>query len=143
MTQTVRALMEHPNLPQSDFYKVDAYCKLFQLDWRGDRSLENKKEFMATNPFYLHPRDRPNFVGATEIKPKSVIHDMKKACIPFIEPLTQRLFQMADQDFINPRKATKEKAEPSQSKDEKLDGQEKEAEIASLEAEPEQPTPKK
>jgi hypothetical protein len=32
----VRAIMEHPNLNQSDRSTLETFCTLFELDWRGD-----------------------------------------------------------------------------------------------------------
>ena len=42
MPQAVKAIMEHPNLARADFDKLDAFAKMFELDWRGDRSVPNK-----------------------------------------------------------------------------------------------------
>lgn len=53
----VKGIMEHPNLSRADHANLDAFCKLFNLDWRGDMTLANRDEFMATNPIYLDPRD--------------------------------------------------------------------------------------
>lgn len=55
--------MEHPNLAKSDHSKINTFCVMFELDWRGDRALPNKKEFMATNPIYLTESDASNFEG--------------------------------------------------------------------------------
>lgn len=52
MPQAVKAVMEHPNLSKSDYTKLDTFARMFELDWRGDRKLENKKEFLATHPVY-------------------------------------------------------------------------------------------
>jgi hypothetical protein len=41
MPHLVRAVMEHPNLPQTEFSKLDSFCKIFELDWRGDTEIEN------------------------------------------------------------------------------------------------------
>lgn len=53
MPQAVKAVMEHPNLTKSDYSKLETYSRMFELDWRGDRKLSNKKEFLATHPVYL------------------------------------------------------------------------------------------
>ena len=60
LPQVVRAVMEHPNLANSDYSQMDAYCRMFELDWRGDRSLENREQFLMTNPVYMHHRDGAN-----------------------------------------------------------------------------------
>lgn len=52
--QAVKAVMEHPNLASSDRSKLDAFSTIFELDWRGDRDITNKREFLATNPVHLN-----------------------------------------------------------------------------------------
>lgn len=58
MPHVVKAILEHPNLSQVDYDLLDTYAKMFELDWRGDRSIQNKKEFLSSNPVYL--RDKSN-----------------------------------------------------------------------------------
>lgn len=53
LPQAVRAVVEHPNLLHSDTAQIELYCRMFELDWRGDRSYANKQEFMSTNPIYI------------------------------------------------------------------------------------------
>ena len=57
LPQAVKAIMEHPNMSQSDQQKMDTFSKMFELDWRGDRSVTNKREFMSLNPVYLNTKD--------------------------------------------------------------------------------------
>lgn len=38
LPQAVRAIMEHDNLSASDKSTMETYCKLFELDWRGDQN---------------------------------------------------------------------------------------------------------
>lgn len=63
MPQAVKAVMEHPNLTQTDRSKLDTFCKMFQLDWRGDRTIDNKKEFLSTNPVYFDKHLNSNLEG--------------------------------------------------------------------------------
>ena len=42
LPQVIRAVREHPNLLKSDKDQVDLYCKMFEVDWRGDQKLENR-----------------------------------------------------------------------------------------------------
>ena len=42
MPHAIRAVMEHPNLTKADYEKLDGFCKIFELDWRGDRLATNK-----------------------------------------------------------------------------------------------------
>lgn len=46
LPQIVKAVMEHPNLLKSDKQILDTYCKMFELDWRGDRNFENRSQYM-------------------------------------------------------------------------------------------------
>ena len=38
---------------KSDADHLDLYCRMFELDWRGDTSHKNKQEFMSSHPIYL------------------------------------------------------------------------------------------
>lgn len=60
LPQVVFAMMHHPNLSLSDRATLDSYCTLFELDWRGDRVIDNREEFMMTNPVYMDQRDASN-----------------------------------------------------------------------------------
>jgi hypothetical protein len=47
---------------------VDSFCEIFEIDWRGDKSIKNKKELLATNPIYLKFNDnKSNFEGYGEV----------------------------------------------------------------------------
>jgi len=63
LPQAVRAIMEHPNLTQSDYQKMDTFSKMFELDWRGDRSIANKADFLSLKPVYLNKNDSQNTSG--------------------------------------------------------------------------------
>jgi hypothetical protein len=58
LPHAVKGIMEHPNLTRSDRGTLDSYCKLFHLDWRGDMTIANRDEFMATHPIYLNNQDQ-------------------------------------------------------------------------------------
>lgn len=53
LPNVVRAVREHPNLLKSDADQLELYCKMFELDWRGDQNYENRNQFMSSNPIYL------------------------------------------------------------------------------------------
>jgi hypothetical protein len=53
LPQVVKAVMEHKNLANSDRYQMEAFCRLFEMDWRGDTALKNREEFMFSNPVYM------------------------------------------------------------------------------------------
>ena len=89
MPQAVKAVMEHPNLSKSDYSKVDTFAKMFELDWRGDRKLANKKEFLATNPVYH--KSESNVEGYGQIGNFEASAMLRVACQPFVEKLAAEL----------------------------------------------------
>lgn len=91
MPQAVKAVMEHPNLSKSDYAKLDSFCRMFELDWRGDRSLNNKSQFLATNPVYLGEHDQTNFRKYGDIGNFEVTTLLRLACSPFIETITGKM----------------------------------------------------
>ena len=70
--------MEHPNLAKTDRSKLDTFCKMFELDWRGDRSLDNKKEFLSSNPVYFNRSMNSNLCGYSG--PVQVTALIRNAC---------------------------------------------------------------
>jgi len=57
MPHVVKAIMEHPNLANSDRHTMETYCNVFELDWRGDKTLENREKFLMERPVYLDGKD--------------------------------------------------------------------------------------
>lgn len=53
MPQVVKAVMEHPNLANSDRNLLETYCSIFDLDWRGDQTIKSQEQFLCTNPIYM------------------------------------------------------------------------------------------
>jgi hypothetical protein len=49
----VKGVMEHPNMKESEKKHLEMYCKMFEMDWRGDGKNSNREEFMAFRPIYL------------------------------------------------------------------------------------------
>ena len=79
----IKAVQEHPSLANSDRFMIDAYCKLFELDWRGDSALENREQFMMSNPVYMNEKDRSNLVsncGEAGITNEGVLQQIRQAC---------------------------------------------------------------
>jgi len=68
---------------------------MFELDWKGDQSLNNKQRFMATNPVYLSPEDRSNFLGYGTIGEFEVAAMLRHACTPFVGELAKGLQNQA------------------------------------------------
>ena len=59
---------------------LDTYCRLFELDWRGDRSVDNREQFMLSNPVYMHEKDRPNLSTQEVISNEKVLKQIQEAC---------------------------------------------------------------
>lgn len=95
MEQAVKAVIEHPNISKSDSAKLDVFCRMFELDWRGDRSLENKSEFLATNPVYFSDKDKSTSEGYGQIGNFEVTNMIRYACQPYVEDLTASLIKSA------------------------------------------------
>jgi len=46
---------------------LSTYCKMFELDWRGDHAIENREQFMLTNPVYMNEYDRSSLATYGEV----------------------------------------------------------------------------
>jgi len=90
MPQAVKAVIEHPNLSNVDRQKLDTFSRMFELDWRGDRKTENKREYLGTNPVYLD-KDQTNFKGYGAVENFEANTLLRLACIPFVENLAQKM----------------------------------------------------
>lgn len=91
MPQTVKAILEHPNLSMVDYDKLNTFSRMFELDWRGDRSIANKNEFLATKPIYINENDKSNIAGYEDLGRFELSVLMKYACTPFVEDLSSKL----------------------------------------------------
>ncbi len=80
--------MEHPNLLRSDKDQLELYCRMFELDWRGDQQLENRQEFLFSNPIYL---DGENIKAYGQITDDVVKEKLQRACAPYVEELTAKI----------------------------------------------------
>lgn len=91
MPHTVQAILEHPNISKVDFDKLSTFSRMFELDWRGDRLVKNKQQFLATNPVYLNPVDKSNTLGYGDLTEEDVSTQLRQACTPFVEEVTQKM----------------------------------------------------
>jgi len=91
MPQAVRALMEHPNISMVDYDKMNTFSRMFELDWRGDRSVSNKAQFLATNPVYMSERDASNFGSYEHLGNFEVTSMLRQACAPYLEDLAAKM----------------------------------------------------
>lgn len=84
--------MEHENLQNSDRLMLETYCNLFELDWRGDRTVANREQFLASNPIYHKDQTQ---VKQT-VDAKLVKEMLQRACVPFLPHLTDQLLSAAE-----------------------------------------------
>lgn len=68
---------------------------MFELDWRGDRSLSNKREYMSHSPIYLNEADSTNVIGYGKVGNFEATAMMRYACVPFVEDLSKKIIQSA------------------------------------------------
>lgn len=85
----MRAIHEHENLLATDRETLRTYCKLFELDWRGDEHIHNRDEFLATHPVYLHSADRA--CQRVAIDRDQVVNKLKRACQPFVPEVAAKI----------------------------------------------------
>ena len=72
---------------------MEAFCKLFELDWRGDSSLESRELFMMSNPVYMKETDRSSTASIGAITNESVLGQIRQACKPFLPTLIAKMRQ--------------------------------------------------
>mmetsp|Transcript_18532 Transcript_18532/g.24890 ORF Transcript_18532/g.24890 Transcript_18532/m.24890 type:complete len:92 (-) Transcript_18532:64-339(-) len=86
--------MEHKNLAVSDRSMLGTYCKLFELDWRGDASVDNREQFLLSNPIYMDKRDRHSLQSVGEITDKRVTRQIRQACQPYLPDLIAKMCEL-------------------------------------------------
>lgn len=86
--------MEHRNLAESDRSMLDTYCKLFELDWRGDASVDNREQFMLTNPIYMNDNDRTSLNTVGVIDNQRVTKEIRQACQPYLPKLIAKMREL-------------------------------------------------
>ena len=86
--------MEHRNLAESDRSMLDTYCKLFELDWRGDASVDNREQFMLTNPIYMNDKDRTSLSTVGVIDNQRVTKEIRQACQPYLPRLIAKMREL-------------------------------------------------
>ena len=91
MPQSVKAIMEHPNLTRTDYDKLNTFSRMFELDWRGDRSFENKTGYLGTNPIYLNLNDKDSTCSYDEFGNFEVSALLRQACVPYVSELTKKM----------------------------------------------------
>jgi hypothetical protein len=88
LPQAVRAIMEHPNLLKSDKDMLDSYCRMFELDWRGDKLAVVNKEFMSYQPIWL---DGPNLKDYGTLTNERLRDMLQRACAPYVTQVATKL----------------------------------------------------
>ena len=116
----VKAIMEHPNLKNSDRSTLDTYCNLFELDWKFDKSVENREKFLIENPVYLDSKYEPNLENILGINQKWISDKIKTACVPFLPILIEKIKVVKDAPFNEPVKVDPKSIEPPKKSASKL-----------------------
>jgi len=60
---------------------LDAYCKMFELDWRGEKQAILNKEFLSSSPINI---EGTNLKDYGELTNEKLRHMLKKACSPYV-----------------------------------------------------------
>jgi len=63
---------------------------MFEVDWRGDSTTNNKEQFMSTNPIYL---DGSNLKSVGEITSEVLKDKLQRACASFVEETANKILQ--------------------------------------------------
>ena len=74
LPQAVRAIMEHPNISRTDRSALETYCTLFELDWRGDRHVDNQDKFLYQNPIYMNDSQASSLAPYRDLDRPKMIH---------------------------------------------------------------------
>ena len=88
LPQIVKAIIEHPNLLTSDKDHLDTYCKMFELDWRGDRSYQTLQEFMFNTPIHVEGENIKSYGVVTN---EEVEERLMRACAPYVDEVAANL----------------------------------------------------
>jgi len=78
-------------LRRSDRATLDAYTKMFNLDWRGDSEIRNKDEFMCTHPIYLDEQDQTSSKAVAGNADLS--RTLQAASQPFMPRLVEKILK--------------------------------------------------
>ena len=91
--QTAKAILEHPNLANSDRSTLTTFCSLFELDWKGDSALENREQLLMTNPIYTHPLNMTNIQDIEQADNGKFKEMIQRASQPFLPDLVAKMHQ--------------------------------------------------
>lgn len=67
---------------------LDAYCKVFEVDWRGVKEVEQNKEFLFSHPIHVEGSNVKAYGMVDDVKVKEML---KRACVPFVEQVASTL----------------------------------------------------
>jgi hypothetical protein len=87
---TVKAVLEHPHLANSDRHLLTTYSTLFELDWKGEQTIRSQAQFLSTNPVYLAPQPERQAVDN-----EAATQRLQQSSVPYIGSLTRKLFEMS------------------------------------------------
>ena len=88
LPQAIQAIVEHPNAQQSDKDLLNTYCKLFELDWKGEKTQLKTEDLLCHQPLRL---DGTNVKSYGTVTSESLNEMIRKACAPYVEETAQKL----------------------------------------------------
>ena len=80
--------MDHPSLLKSDRDQLDSFCRMFELDWRGDQTYKGSEEFMFNVPIHL---DGTNIKSHGLLTQDVMDMKLRNACVPYVEETAKKL----------------------------------------------------
>ena len=87
LTEMIKGVIEHPSILHSDRVHLETFCKMFELDWRGDKTFKNKEEFLSRRPIYLKG---DNFKAYADLDQEGLRKMIKKSCTPYVEDVVEK-----------------------------------------------------
>ena len=91
LPHVTKAILEHPNLANSDRSTLTTFCSLFELDWKGDSSLDNREQLLMTNPVYTHPLNMQSIQQVKQADESTFKEMIMRASKPFLPDLITKM----------------------------------------------------
>ncbi|CDW84758.1 UNKNOWN [Stylonychia lemnae] len=88
LPQAIEAITSHPNLQQSDRNLIETYCKIFELDWRGEKNAASRDDLLCHSPIPLIGTNVKSYGAVT----KETVNEMiRRACAPYVDQAAHSL----------------------------------------------------
>ena len=90
--------MHHPNTTKTDRNTLDTYCTLFEMDWAGEKTTENREKFLFENPVHIDEKNMTNLNWYTNW---SFIDRMRQASKPYLPDLVSKIKKQVEPEDEN------------------------------------------